>query len=88
MVEGVNPKAFPLADDELTQSSLDLIQLAQNYKQIRRGANEVTKALNRGQAAVVLLAADAEPIEILMHIPLLCEDKVCHFYQQYYYYYF
>lgn len=60
MVDAVNPKAYPLADDELTQSAIDLVQLAQNYKQVKRGANEVTKALNRGQAAVVVLAADAE----------------------------
>ncbi len=35
-----------------------------------------TKALNRGKAELILLAADTEPIEILMHLPLLCEDKV------------
>ena len=35
-----------------------------------------TKALNRGKAELILMAADAEPIEILMHLPLLCEDKV------------
>ena len=23
------------------------------------------------------MAADAEPLEILLHLPLLCEDKVC-----------
>lgn len=34
-----------------------------------------TKALNRGQAEMVVLAADAEPLEILLHLPLLCEDK-------------
>ena len=34
-----------------------------------------TKALNRGQAELVVLAADAEPLEILLHLPLLCEDK-------------
>jgi U4/U6 small nuclear ribonucleoprotein SNU13 len=71
----VNPKAYPLADDKLTVTILDLIQQAANYKQVKRGANEVTKALNRGQSAFVVLAADAEPIEILMHLPLLCEDK-------------
>ena len=71
----VNPKAYPLADEQLTVTILDLIGQAQNYKQVKRGANEVTKALNRGQSAFVILAADAEPIEILMHLPLLCEDK-------------
>jgi ribosomal protein L7Ae-like RNA K-turn-binding protein len=35
-----------------------------------------TKALNRGVAELVVMAADAEPIEILLHLPLLCEDKV------------
>jgi len=27
----------------------------------------------------VVLAADTEPLEILLHIPLLCEDKVSDF---------
>jgi U4/U6 small nuclear ribonucleoprotein SNU13 len=72
---GVSPKAFPLADPQLTQSILDLVQQANNYKQLRKGANEATKALNRGIAEFVVLAGDTEPIEILLHIPLLCEDK-------------
>ncbi len=42
---------------------------------MRKGANEATKTLNRGQAEFVVLAADAEPLEILLHIPRLCEDK-------------
>ena len=36
-----------------------------------------TKCLNRGIAEFIVMAADAEPLEILLHIPLLCEDKVC-----------
>lgn len=39
---------------------------------VRRAA---TKTLNRGTAEIVILAADAEPLEILLHLPLLCEDK-------------
>jgi U4/U6 small nuclear ribonucleoprotein SNU13 len=35
-----------------------------------------TKTLNRGQAELIVLAADTEPLEILLHLPLLCEDKV------------
>lgn len=34
-----------------------------------------TKQLNRGTAALIVLAADAIPIEIVLHLPLLCEDK-------------
>lgn len=55
---------------------MDLVQQANNYKQLRKGANEATKALNRGIAEFVVLAGDTEPIEILLHLPLLCEDKV------------
>ena len=39
----VNPKAYPLADPELTKKILDLVQQAVNYKQIRKGANEGKK---------------------------------------------
>lgn len=70
-----DPRAYPLAKDELTGKILRLSQQAVNYKQLKKGANEATKALNRGQAEFVVLAADAEPLEILLHIPLLCEDK-------------
>jgi ribosomal protein L7Ae-like RNA K-turn-binding protein len=71
----INPKAYPLADAALTTKILNLVQQAVNYKQMRKGANEATKTLIRGQAGFVVLAADAEPLEILLHIPLLCEDK-------------
>ena len=71
----MNPKAYPLAEQALTTKILNLVQQASNYKQLRKGANEATKTLNRGQAEFIVLAADAEPLEILLHIPLLCEDK-------------
>ena len=41
----VNPKAYPLADQALTTKILNLVQQAVNYKQLRKGANEVTIAL-------------------------------------------
>lgn len=71
----MNPKAYPLADGTLTKDILRLVQEAKNYKQLRKGANEVTKTLNRGIAEFIVMAADAEPLEILLHLPLLCEDK-------------
>jgi U4/U6 small nuclear ribonucleoprotein SNU13 len=73
--EDLSRKAFPLAPDALTTSILDLIQQANHYKQLKRGANEATKTLNRGQSDLIIMAADAEPLAILLHLPLLCEDK-------------
>ncbi|KAE9464399.1 hypothetical protein C3L33_03694, partial [Rhododendron williamsianum] len=85
--EAVNPKAYPLADAQLTITILDLVQQAANYKQLKKGANEGQLhlhiyththegyTLNRGISEFVVMAADAEPLEILLHLPLLAEDK-------------
>ena len=35
-----------------------------------------TKTLNRGISEFVVMAAHTEPLEILLHLPLLAEDKV------------
>lgn len=73
--EEKNTKINPLADKPLQKSILELIATASNYKKVKKGANEATKTLNRGQTDLIILAADAEPIEIILHLPLLCEDK-------------
>ncbi|KAI9889234.1 MAG: RNA binding protein snu13 [Vezdaea aestivalis] len=72
---GVQPGAWPVADEALTQDILDLTQQASHYRQLKKGANEATKTLNRGIAEVIILAADTTPLAILLHLPLLCEDK-------------
>ncbi|KAJ7219514.1 putative SNU13-component of the U4/U6.U5 snRNP [Mycena pura] len=68
-------KAWPLAEADLTNSILELVQQASQYKQLKKGANEATKTLNRGIAEFIVLTADTEPLEILLHLPLLCEEK-------------
>ncbi|KAI9663763.1 MAG: RNA binding protein snu13 [Bathelium mastoideum] len=67
--------AWPLADQALSQEILDVIQQAHNYRQLKKGANEATKTLNRGTSELIVLAADASPLAIILHLPLLCEDK-------------
>ena len=71
----VNKKAYPLADQSLSTTILDLVQQASNFKQLKKGANEATKTLNRGISEFIVMAADTEPLEIVLHLPLLCEDK-------------
>lgn len=71
----INPKAYPLADHDLTSSIISFIEQAVRFKQLRKGANEATKTLNRGISQFIVMAADTEPLEILLHLPLLCEDK-------------
>ncbi|ETN42104.1 ribonucleoprotein-associated protein [Cyphellophora europaea CBS 101466] len=71
-----NPSAaWPIADEALSQKILDIVQQASNYRQLKKGANEATKTLNRGTSEIVVLAADTSPLAILLHLPLLAEDK-------------
>ncbi|SOV15686.1 splicing factor, putative [Plasmodium sp. gorilla clade G2] len=73
--EEINAKIFPLASPELTNQILDVVQRATVYRQLKRGANEAVKSLHKGISELVVLAADAKPLEIISHIPLVCEDK-------------
>ncbi|KAM5532080.1 hypothetical protein V8D89_014244 [Ganoderma adspersum] len=68
-------KAWPRADPALNNDILDLVERASQFKQLKKGANEATKTLNRGIAELIILTADTEPLEILLHLPLLCEEK-------------
>ncbi|KAJ5156061.1 hypothetical protein N7492_008864 [Penicillium capsulatum] len=67
--------AWPMADDALTQEILDLLQQGTHYRQVKKGANEATKCTNRGISELIVLAGDATPLAIVMHLPLLAEDK-------------
>ena len=73
--EKVMSRAYPLADNTMQKAILDVMNQAKNFKLLKKGANETTKALNRGVADLIVLAADTEPLEIILHLPLLCEDK-------------
>ncbi|EFN70835.1 NHP2-like protein 1 [Camponotus floridanus] len=74
-MDEISPRAYPLAGSTLTTRILNLVQQAYSYGQLKKGANESTKSLNRGLSEFIVMAADAQPLEILLHLPLLCEDK-------------
>ena len=52
-----------------------IIEKAKKTGKIEKGTNEVTKAIERGTAKLVVYAADVEPKEIIQHIPVLCKEK-------------
>ncbi|MBU3923295.1 MAG: ribosomal L7Ae/L30e/S12e/Gadd45 family protein, partial [Nanoarchaeota archaeon] len=37
--------------------------------------NEVTKAVERGVAKLVVVASDVDPKELIQHLPILCKEK-------------
>jgi large subunit ribosomal protein L7Ae len=60
---------------ELQDKAFQVVEGARDTGALRKGTNEVTKVVERGQAKLVVLAEDVQPEEVVAHIPLLCEEK-------------
>ncbi|HEX9908495.1 MAG TPA: 50S ribosomal protein L7Ae [Thermoplasmata archaeon] len=60
---------------ELADKAYELVELARDGGKVRKGTNEVTKLVERGEALLVVMAEDVSPPEILMHMPALCEER-------------
>ena len=64
-----------MAEDKLIDKVYEAIETAKATGKLKRGTNEVTKAIEKQEAKLVITAKDVSPPEITMHIPLLCEEK-------------
>jgi len=60
---------------DLADKALQLVQVASETGKIRVGTNEVTKSSERAEAKMIVMAEDVDPVEILVHVPMLCEEK-------------
>jgi large subunit ribosomal protein L7Ae len=60
--------------DELRDATVSIVEKSKKGK-IKAGINEVTKAIERGTAKLVVIAEDVSPAEVVMHLPILCEEK-------------
>jgi len=60
---------------EVSDKILQVIEITKNSGKLRKGTNETTKAIEKGLAQLVVIAEDVEPEEIVMHLPVLCEEK-------------
>jgi len=52
-----------------------IIEKARKTGKVEKGTNEVTKAIERGTAKLVVYATDVNPKEIIQHLPVLCREK-------------
>ena len=59
----------------MSEKAYEIIEIAKKTGALKRGTNEVTKAIERGKALFVAVAGDVSPKEITMHIPLLAKEK-------------
>jgi H/ACA ribonucleoprotein complex subunit 2 len=81
------PFAFPLAEDaKEVKKILKTVKKSAKTKTLRRGVKEVVKALRKSETsapsssdisnppAIVIIAADISPMDVISHLPVLCED--------------
>ena len=65
----------PLAQKKLSKKVYKTIKKASKSRgHVKRGVKEVVKGLRKGEKGLVILAGDISPMDILSHIPVLCEE--------------
>ena len=60
---------------EIVDKAYEVLEVVKKSGKFKKGTNEVTKAIERGNAKIVFVAQDTNPKEIIMHLPALCEEK-------------
>jgi large subunit ribosomal protein L7Ae len=66
---------------EVMDKAYEAIRQARQTGSVRKGANEATKSIERGLATLIVVAGDVTPMEVVMHLPILCEQKKVPFIQ-------
>ena len=59
---------------DLVSPIYEALRVAQQSGKVKKGTNEVTKAIERGISKLVIIAEDVEPPEVVAHLPILCEE--------------
>ena len=60
---------------DLEDDAIEALEVARDTGTVKKGTNETTKAIERGNASLVYIAEDVSPEEIVMHIPELSDEK-------------
>lgn len=60
---------------EISEKALEAVEIARKSGKLKKGANEVTKCVERGAAKLIVVAKDIQPEEVVMHLPILGEEK-------------
>ncbi|XP_038045691.1 H/ACA ribonucleoprotein complex subunit 2-like protein [Patiria miniata] len=75
LVQRLAPIANPLASKKLTKKIYKTVKKASKVKTLRRGVKEVQKFIRKGETGFVVFAGDVTPIEVMCHLPAVCEDR-------------
>jgi len=60
---------------DLQDDAIEALEVARDTGTVKKGTNETTKAVERGNAALIYVAEDVQPEEIVMHLPELADEK-------------
>ena len=60
---------------EIVDAAYEALTIASKSGVVRKGTNEATKAVERSQAKLVVIAEDVDPPEVVAHLPLLCDER-------------
>ena len=83
----ISPIAIPMSSEKMTKKLMSLITKLAKVRLIKRGVKEVNKFFrkkkesNNKQKSFCVLAGDVSPVDVISHIPILCEkNKVPYIY--------
>ncbi|XP_030758666.1 H/ACA ribonucleoprotein complex subunit 2-like protein [Sitophilus oryzae] len=75
-VANCNVIAKPMASKKLAKRCYKLIKKAVKHKTyIRCGLKDVQTRIRKGESGIVIFAGDVTPLDIMCHLPGVCEDK-------------
>jgi large subunit ribosomal protein L7Ae len=63
------------APKEIVDAAYEALTIASKSGNVRKGTNEATKAVERAQAKLVVIAEDVDPPEVIAHLPILCDER-------------
>ena len=60
---------------DLEDDAIEALEVARDTGSVKKGTNETTKAVERGNAELVFVAEDVSPEEVVMHLPEIADEK-------------
>nr|CAG4643641.1 EOG090X0JRW [Ilyocryptus agilis] len=75
-LNNVSVIAQPMASRKLTKKVYKLLKKASKQKgYVRNGLKDVQRRIRLGERGIVVFAGDVTPIDIMCHMPGVCEEK-------------
>lgn len=75
-VKYVSIIAKPLASRKMAKKIYKLIKKASKQKTyLRHGLRDVQSSIRKGETGIAIFAGDVTPIEIMCHMPAVCEEN-------------